>query len=208
MEKHIFAILLLMFSSLSRASDRCHFDLYRYNLKRKEIVGPKRVSMLRKDLPKDHIDPKNGCSVCEEDQVRVTLYNGKSFLICKVVAAAIEGALNKALISGFRINEITGYVVKKTRGKVDSKGYRTGLSNHSFGLSIDINRSHNGLYENCERFSEECRLAHGGNWSENNNLSITESTALVKLLAENGFQWGGKIAGSQKDFMHFSPTGY
>ncbi len=208
MEKHIFAILLLMFSNLSRARDLCHFDLYRYNVKRKEIEGPKRVSMLRKDLPKDYIDTKNGCSVCEEDQVRVTLYNGKSFLICKVFASAIESALNTALISGFRINEVTGYVVKKTRGKIDNQGYRTGLSNHSFGLSIDINRAHNGLYENCERFSKECRLAHGGSWSEKNELSITESTALVKLLAKNGFQWGGKIVGTQKDFMHFSPTGY
>lgn len=213
MERLSFAIVLLMFcdffaASKLRANERCQYDLYRYNVKRKMIEGPERIVKNRSELAADMVDPETGCSVCEEDQVAITLYNGISLKVCRYVATRVERALNKTLLSGFQIQEATGYIVKQTRGGVDGEGYRTKLSNHSFGLSIDVNRAHNGLYENCYQFDDRCSLAHGGRWSVSNKLSITSSGQLVKSFAEYGFLWGGQIKGAQKDFMHFSPTGY
>ena len=204
--------LLLCFSSLvsaeSIASDLCHYDLYRYNVRKRKLEGPSKIRKTRSELSSHEIDQKTGCSICEEDQVQIALYNGVTFKICRAIAHKIEWALNKSLVAGFKIQEATGYFVKQTRGKVDVNGYRTELSNHSFGLSIDINRSHNGLYENCLNFDSRCKLSHGGRWSPDHKLSITSSSLLVELMEQKGFLWGGQIKGKQKDFMHFSPTGF
>ena len=36
----------------------------------------------------------------------------------------------------------------------------------------------------------------------------TASMIALELFKEAGFRWGGEIEGQQKDFMHFSPSGY
>ncbi len=209
MAKQLLAIPLLIFSSFPLlGGELCHYDLYRYNVKRKSFEGPIRKVVERSKLPSDHVDQKSGCSVCEEDQVEIDLNNGKRARICRFIAAKVEKALNQSLISGFKIMELEGYLVKMTRGEIDREGYRTGLSNHSFGLSIDVNRSHNGLYSNCLSYTENCELMHGGTWSPEHHLSITSDSTLVDNLRRKGFAWGGAIEGAQKDFMHFSPSGY
>jgi len=37
---------------------------------------------------------------------------------------------------------------------------------------------------------------------------LKQDQAIVKELVNSGLKWGGEIKGWQKDFMHFSPTGY
>jgi len=37
---------------------------------------------------------------------------------------------------------------------------------------------------------------------------LGETSPAVIDLGKAGFLWGGRIEGRQKDFMHFSPTGY
>jgi hypothetical protein len=95
-----------------------------------------------------------------------------------------------------------------TKGPVDSAGNRTRFSYHSYGIALDINEDHNGLYENCVRFGPRCRLRRGGQWDPRQPLSLTQDHPLVRALKRMGFKWGGEIAGKQKDFMHFSPYGY
>jgi len=109
---------------------------------------------------------------------------------------------------GEPIYEVKGYRVGLTRGKVDEQGNRTDFSNHSYGVAIDINENANGLYENCISFSESCILRKGGKWNPQKPTSLTKDSLTVRRFKEAGFLWGGEILGQQKDFMHFSLTGY
>lgn len=95
-----------------------------------------------------------------------------------------------------------------TKGDVDALGHRTRFSNHSFGIAIDINEQQNGLYDRCIRFGPACRLRRGGVWNPDQAGSLTRDSPVVKALGQIGLKWGGAIEGRQKDFMHFSPSGY
>ncbi|MDH5737712.1 MAG: M15 family metallopeptidase, partial [Gammaproteobacteria bacterium] len=154
------------------------------------------------------IDPQTGCTVCEEDQVEMKLSNGFSFKVCRYLAPEIEQILSEAENSGFPLRVTVGYRVGKTRGKIDTRGNRTVFSNHSYGSAIDINPDANGLYDQCISFAQSCRLIKGGHWSPDNPASIKSDSQLVNAFRAKGFRWGGEIQGWQKDFMHFSPTGY
>jgi hypothetical protein len=49
----------------------------------------------------------------------------------------------------------------------------------------------------------------GGAWQPGvDPYSLSADGIVVRELQNLGFRWGGEIAGRQKDFMHFSPTGY
>jgi len=112
------------------------------------------------------------------------------------------------LKKGAPIHTVVGYHVVKSRGPVDHAGNRTGFSNHSFGTAIDINPDQNGLYDNCITFGPECRLLRGGDWRSGIPGTLEKDGDIVNTLKQEGFYWGGEIAGKQKDFMHFSLTGY
>jgi hypothetical protein len=98
--------------------------------------------------------------------------------------------------------------VIKSRGAADGNGNRIGFSNHSFGTAIDINPEQNGLYDNCITFGPQCRLLRGGEWRPGTPGTLDKNGDIVTLFKQAGFQWGGEIVGKQKDFMHFSLTGY
>ena len=95
-----------------------------------------------------------------------------------------------------------------TRGPTDAEGLRTAFSNHSFGVALDVNAELNGLYDRCPSFGPDCRLLLGGRWQPDAPGGLSADSAVVEALREAGLRWGGEIAGKQKDFMHFSPTGY
>jgi hypothetical protein len=110
--------------------------------------------------------------------------------------------------NGERIFSVVGYRVGMTRGNFDALGNRTRFSNHSFGIAIDINEQQNGLYDRCITFGPACRLRRGGNWIPGQEGSLTPESPVVKAMKRIGMKWGGEIEGHQKDFMHFSPSGY
>jgi D-alanyl-D-alanine carboxypeptidase-like protein len=95
-----------------------------------------------------------------------------------------------------------------SRGPADKDGNRTQLSNHSYGVAIDVNEMQNGLYDHCVVWGAGCRLIKGGPYRPREAGSIVAESPLVAALEAVGLKWGGRIAGRQKDFMHFSPTGY
>lgn len=166
------------------------------------------VSHLYSEIKENEIDPITGCTVCKEDQVEIDIASIPSFKVCYLIAPNLKTILVDLLSSDEPVFEIVGYRVGKTRGEIDDLGNRTVFSNHSFGIAVDINPDINGLYDNCLNFSQECRLIKGGQWQPNHPGSMTENSMIVHAMEGIGFLWGGKISGKQKDFMHFSPTGY
>ena len=209
--KSVFFILLLFgFNANSFAEPQtCSYDTYQWSTLEKRAVNRQRVTHPYSENVSEEIDPDTGCTVCREDQTEIILSGLKPFTVCRVMAPAIEGALLDLIESGEIINNIVGYRVGKTRGDADENGLRTRFSNHSYGVAIDINSQHNGLYDHCIQFGPQCRLIRGGAWQPQTEVaSLQPEGPVVRRFKREGFLWGGEIRGRQKDFMHFSPSGY
>jgi hypothetical protein len=199
----------LVFNSHPAMAQSCHYQDWRWNVEQKRVVEVKNVVKDYAMLAPDERDEQSGCSVCEEDQQLIKLDGLAAFSVCKRYATLVRESLQQLLRQGEKINSVIGYRVGRTRGDIDVNGNRTGFSNHSFGVAIDINTRHNGLYENCLQFGAQCKLVHGGPWRpEQDQFSLHQDGNIVKAFRNAGFKWGGEIAGRQKDFMHFSLTGY
>lgn len=214
MNKNILTInlLLLIFFINSviayAAPSMCTYETYKWNVKFKRAVDRKTVKHSYSNLSKEEVDSITGCTVCKEDQVEINLPGLKPFFVCKLLATDVEQTLLNLIKQGEYITEVTGYRVGMTRGKPDSENNRSQFSNHSYGIALDINSQQNGLYDHCIKFSTNCRLIRGGPWKPGVKGSLTKEGSIVRHLTQLGFRWGGLIAGKQKDFMHFSPSGY
>jgi hypothetical protein len=204
-----FFILLIHFTPLAWAGNNtCTYTTYKWNVLEKRAVEFKVVKHNYNSLSKKEIDQDTGCTVCEEDQELIKIPSIPSFKICRHLAEDIRNALMQLSHEGEPIFKVTGYRTGMTRGPVDNRGNRTQFSNHSFGIALDINEAQNGLYDQCLEFSPECRLRKGGKWIPGTIGTLTLDSRIVKMMKKIGFKWGGEIKGRQKDFMHFSPTGY
>ena len=186
----------------------CSYEVAVWNVPAKRIIEVQRVRHSYLELTEEEIDPETGCSVCSEDQVAVSLPSIDKFRVCYKIALEVSNTLLELIKKGEPIYSIRGYEVVRSRGDVDDNGNRTMLSNHSFGTAIDINRETNGLYDKCVVFGTECRLLLGGHWRPGVSGTLVENGPVVSAMKELGFKWGGEIKGRQKDFMHFSITGY
>ncbi|HEU0186435.1 MAG TPA: M15 family metallopeptidase [Gallionellaceae bacterium] len=159
-------------------------------------------------LQADEIDAATGCTVCMEDQQVLQVGRLPPFRVCRKIAGKVRERLEQLLAEGGAVLEVTAYRPGRTRNPLDEYGNRTGFSNHAYGAAIDINRSTNGLYDHCGHFGPGCRLIQGGAWRPGNFGALTGDSFIVRSMKASGFKWGGEIAGEQKDFMHFSLTGY
>ncbi|MFA5138716.1 MAG: M15 family metallopeptidase [Elusimicrobiota bacterium] len=183
---------------------------YRYTVWNAKLRRSTRSGEVKKsysELASDETGPL-GCTLCREDQQEVELSNGVRFMVCAKAAEAVRSALEKAIRSGQKVETVMGYRVQKSKGPLDKKGERTQWSFHSFGVAVDLNEGHNGLYDRCVRWGPGCRLIKGGRHKDEDPLSIKPTDPVVSAMKEAGFLWGGTIEGRQKDFMHFSPSGY
>jgi hypothetical protein len=203
-------ILLCVFLTVAShaAEDRCHYSTYKWNTLQRKAVDHRAVDKLRSELAPIEIDGKTGCTVCEEDQIEINLPPLRPFKACKLMQQKIIRIISTLQQQKAALLDVVAYRVGMTRGNVDNVGNRTQFSNHSYGSALDINTEQNGLYENCFSMGPQCRLIKGGIWRAEQYGSLTAESAIVFLFKQNGFKWGGEIAGQQKDFMHFSPTGY
>ena len=123
--------------------------------------------------------------------------------------AGLEEGLRDLIARGEPIFSVSGYRPVQSKGALNEDGERTELSNHAFGTAIDINREQNGLYGNCYEWGPSCRLILGGSWRPGQSEgSLTPDGAIVKKMKSLGFKWGGEMQASQKDFMHFSLSGF
>lgn len=191
-----------------RTPKTCSYTLKVWNVNSKQSTKAQRVSHPYSELNGGEIDPVTGCTVCEEDQTLISAHGVEGFYVCNKIADKVKAALAEIISSKERIYSVRGYAVIKSRGPVDKSGNRTGFSNHSYGAAIDINREMNGLYDHCAKFGPQCRLVMGGAWRRGNPGTIEHKGAIVKAMNAAGMKWGGLIEGDQKDFMHFSITGY
>ena len=186
----------------------CTYATYSWDTRARKAVHQARINKPYASLTNAEIDSFTGCSVCEQDQRIIDIPPLKPFKVCRVIAPRLKSALEKLIREGEPVIEVRGYRVGKTRGDVDANGVRTGFSNHSFGIALDINPGSNGLYENCIVFNPDCRLIRGGHWDPAQAESLHAGSNIVWAIEDIGLKWGGEIDGKQKDFMHFSPTGY
>ena len=216
----IFAALALLFSMGAppvggpQAQPRvapakiCRYSTWEWNTRTRTSVNHRWVNQTFEEVTPEERDPASRCSVCEADQITVRIEGLPEFRICKYFAEKVEAALLEIRDSGFPIRTVVGYRVGRTRGKPDANGLRTRFSNHSFGTALDLNAGLNGMYSNCVVFGEACRLIRGGHWRPPTPGALTVDSLAVAALKAMGWKWGGEIAGRQKDFMHFSLTGY
>lgn len=209
----LIAFLLSLTAGRSRSEMRplpseCTYEIQVWNVNLKKSIGPTKVRHPYSELAPEETDPLTGCTVCSEDQVRIDTQPLPSFSVCYKIAPRIRLVLEDLMRNGAPLFSVEGYRVIKSRGQLDPSGNRTEFSNHSFGTAIDINSEQNGLYDNCVTFGPECRLLRGGEWRPGTPGALEKSNEIVLSLQQEGFRWGGEIAGRQKDFMHFSLTGY
>ncbi len=186
----------------------CTYEMMVWNVNQKITVIRKKVSHPYDELTAVEIDAKTKCTVCSEDQILVEVPPLEPFSVCYRIAPQVRQALLYLIQKGAPIHTVIGYHVIKSRGPLDDNGNRTGFSNHSFGTAIDINPEQNGLYENCITFGPQCKLLRGGDWRPGTSGTLERNSEIVTAFKQAGFLWGGEVAGKQKDFMHFSLTGY
>ncbi len=186
----------------------CTYETQVWNIHRKATVETEKVRHPYGEMRPEEIDQASGCTVCSEDQVLLDLPPLRPFSVCYKLAPTISRVLSRLIHNGAPIHAVVGYHVIKSRGPSDGSGNRTIFSNHSFGTAIDINPEQNGLYDNCIVFGPECRLLRGGEWRSGDTGTLEPDGDVVIELKEAGLHWGGEIEGRQKDFMHFSLSGY
>ncbi len=186
----------------------CTYDMQVWNVKLRNSSQPQHVRHAYDEVSAAETDTATGCTVCSEDQEEISVPPLQPFRVCYRLAAGVRSLIADLIKSGSTISTIVGYHPIRSRGPLAGDGNRTELSNHSYGTAIDINPEENGLYDNCFSFGPQCRLLRGGEWHPGTQGTLTKDDVVVRSFKEAGFNWGGEIEGKQKDFMHFSPTGY
>ena len=196
------------YNSKAYASENCVYRVSVWNSKLRRVSKTRLVNKDYRNLSPKEKGAK-GCTPCERDQKSVRLSNGVEFRMCHVFADKVQNALNQSLKRGFSIDTVVGYRPSMSRGPLDGKGNRTQLSQHAFGVAIDVNSEANGLYNSCKNFHpKRCRLVKGGHYQpEKNPKAILKDSFLVGEMQRMGWKWGGERSDSLKDFMHFSPDG-
>ena len=186
----------------------CTYEVRIWNVPSRQSVDAGVVTHPYDSPGSGEIDPETGCTVCNEDQVEVRVPPLAPFSVCHKIASRVRTVFEELVRRGAPVFTVTGYHVIKSRGPLDAAGNRTQFSNHSFGTAIDINPEQNGLYDQCMEFGPGCHLLRGGEWRPGAPGALGRESDIVRALTSAGFRWGGEIAGKQKDFMHFSPSGY
>ncbi|HNW44656.1 MAG TPA: M15 family metallopeptidase [Elusimicrobiales bacterium] len=188
--------------------ETCTYEVFNWNIHKKRGVNMKRVQHPYSQLTAEEKDPGTGCTVCLEDQRLLKAGGLEPFLACNKIADKLQALLDNLLKDGEPVLEIVAYRPGRTKNPLDGSGNRTGFSNHAYGAAVDINRSKNGLYDRCQKFGPGCRLIQGGAWKAGARGALTRDSKITQAMRAAGFKWGGEIEGNQKDFMHFSPSGY
>lgn len=110
---------------------------------------------------------------------------GISLSVHKGVAPLFKAAINECAAKGRRFDKVKddwGYAHRYIRGS------KTNMSNHSYGLAIDLDATRNPL-------------------TEDGKIHTDMPAWVVAVFAKYGFFWGGSYSGKRKDPMHFEFLG-
>jgi hypothetical protein len=190
------------------APDLCTYEVQVWNVNLRSSSSLRSVRHAYDAVSPGETDAATGCTVCSEDQVEVLVPPMPAVSVCYRLAPQVRTALERLTKTGAVVDILNGYRVILSRGPLDADGNRTEFSNHSFGTAVDVNPDRNGLYDHCSAFGPRCRLLRGGAWQPEAPGTLTRDSDTVRSFKAAGFRWGGEIEGKQKDFMHFSLTGY
>ncbi len=209
----LFVVIILIVAASVRAEERqtpvtCTYHMQVWSVRTKQSIDTGLVAHSYSSLAPEEVDRETGCTVCSEDQIVINIPPLERFPVCYKLAPRVRMVVEELIRRRVPVFTIVGYHVIKSRGPLDESGNRTDFSNHSFGTAIDINPDLNGLYDHCVEFGPDCHLLRGGEWHPGRPGTLTSGDDVVSAFKSAGFRWGGEIAGKQKDFMHFSPSGY
>lgn len=109
----------------------------------------------------------------------------------KKLTSEITSIFEDMVTAGFRIKSSNTYAYnwRKVTGG-------SSLSQHSFGVAIDVNSADNPYYSNTSNISV---------YSPNDTRPFHINDQIVQIWYDHGFYWGGCF-GSNIDIMHFSYT--
>ncbi len=182
-----YAIVLPLILALDTGAwaEQCTFTPSAWSVVERQGVPLPRVEVERSDLDPSLVGPL-GCTPCEQDQVKIVLRSGLSARLCHALAEPVRAALERAVDQGARIESLLGYRPSRSKGEPDARGLRTTWSHHAFGLALDVNADHNGLYGRCPSWGPTCELIIGGPWAPDHPLSLTPDHPIVRELAKAG----------------------
>jgi len=156
--------------------------------------------------------PKEISSEMTLAQVEYIDYNGNYgegiIVVNKKVAKEVVEIFQEIKKSGFQIEKIIpiseyNWDDDKSMEDNNTSGYNyrfvantKKLSNHSFGMAIDINPRYNPMIVK-DRISPL-----NGSYSNQNKGTITSESEIVKIFKKRGWKWGGDYK-TLKDYQHF-----
>ena len=156
--------------------------------------------------------PKDISSQMTLVEVEYTNFEGKDAIGILVVNKKIEKEVieifKEIKASGFQIEKIipiSEYDWDDDKSMEDNNtsayNYRFiantfKLSNHSFGMAIDINPRYNPMISKGKIYPSN------GVYSKENKGTITADSPVVKIFKKRGWTWGGDYK-SLKDYQHF-----
>jgi hypothetical protein len=201
---------------------QCTYDTWAWSVESRRAVEPRHVTKDYRALTDEEKAPDwvtSGCTICREDQEELQVPGLPAVRLCRSVVAGAREALLQATTAGVRIETLVGYRVGRSGGPVVD-GKRTRYGWHAYGMALDVNSGHNGLYAGCARDERAprtpsdlatCRLSIGGAWDPTARpaTTLTAGGALLKAFESTlGWRWGGARSDGLKDLMHVSPDGY
>ena len=156
--------------------------------------------------------PKEISSEMTLAQVEYIDYNGNYgegiIVVNKKVAKEVVEIFQEIKKLGFQIEKIIpiseyNWDDDKSMEDNNTSGYNyrfvantKKLSNHSFGMAIDINPRYNPMIVK-DRISPL-----NGSYSDQNKGTITSESEIVKIFKKRGWKWGGDYK-TLKDYQHF-----
>lgn len=156
--------------------------------------------------------PKDITSQMTLVQVEYIDYSGKENLGLLVVNKKIEKEIieifKEIKKSGFQIEKIIpiseyDWDDDKSMEDNNTSGYNyrfvantTKLSNHSYGMAIDINPRYNPMLVKDKVYPSN------GSYSKENKGTIVADSPVVKIFKKRGWTWGGDYK-TIKDYQHF-----
>lgn len=189
MKKQIISILLMAMSAISFGSEYDSFKI------------------LKKEGAPDSIT-----SQMEAVEVEYIDYNGKDavgvLVVNKKLSKEVVEIFKEIKAAGFPIEKITpiseyGWDDDKSMYDNNSSGYNyrfvggtKKLSNHAYGIAIDINPRYNPMIIGDKVYPTN------GSYCNKNKGTITAESEVVKIFKKKGWEWGGDYK-SLKDYQHF-----